>query len=575
MTTPFDTNPDNPEQPTHPMTPGLGEPTTPLPTQGFPGPSPSDPQDGANPTMPMPTPAQPQYGMLAGDAPTTAMPVVNATGGEAPISAMPQYGEAPTTAMPQYGEAPTATMPPQGAMPAGQPTHAGGPAGPGQLQPGQPQPGGVDRFYALSPQQLFSAIHDQLTTGATFTLDHEDPQAGRFACHAFDGAALTIALSPQGAAGTAVHVEATDDPNGKRTAEFLAALDQRIGAVPLAGAQNGQGAAYIAVPQAARKTSKLAVFAIIWNALFVLSSFVMGPTAWAGLIGAVLIPALLSGFAVYVTRADGKVQGRVLAWVAVGLAVLGLIVGGVSVVRSGIEDKKHDASLATTCESYTWPSSEIAQLLPEPESGKGEITSEGSDYFSIDICDIDASAYAAYVQSVQDKGFTVDYSKSNDYFNAKNEAGYSVSIHRGFDDETVMSITISAPDEDADEPADSTDDGADAGDTSDQGSADGGSGTTDNGQSSPAPSTTPSGDFKTTMDNYEAFIDEYVAFMTTYQNSDDTIGMLADYADMVQRYTELSAEIAALDDGTLGADDLAYYTEVTTRCVQKLASVGQ
>ena len=54
----------------------------------------------------------------------------------------------------------------------------------------QPQAGGntTERRYALAPQQLFRAIHDQLTTGATFTLDHEDVQSGIFAFHSFDGA---------------------------------------------------------------------------------------------------------------------------------------------------------------------------------------------------------------------------------------------------------------------------------------------------------------------------------------------------------------------------------------------------
>ena len=104
-----------------------------------------------------------------------------------------------------------------------------------------------------------------------------------------------------------------------------------------------------------------------------------------------------------------------------------------------------EASLATKCEAYSWPESDIAALLPQPKSTKGEIKSESSDYFSIEVCDTDAKQYADYVKSVQDNGFTVDYSKSADIFNAKNADGYSVSVSRDTDDETIMSITIQVP----------------------------------------------------------------------------------------------------------------------------------
>ncbi len=61
------------------------------------------------------------------------------------------------------------------------------------------------------------------------------------------------------------------------------------------------------------------------------------------------------------------------------------------------------------------------------------------------MCGTDAKQYADYVKSVQDNGFTVDYSKSADSFNAKNADGYSVSVSRNTDDETIMSITIQVP----------------------------------------------------------------------------------------------------------------------------------
>ena len=80
-----------------------------------------------------------------------------------------------------------------------------------------------------------------------------------------------------------------------------------------------------------KKTSKLAVFAIIVAAVFLLITFI-GVNSWSLLAFFALLPVLLSGFAVYTTRKDGKAQGRVLAWVAVGITVVALIVGGVGLM---------------------------------------------------------------------------------------------------------------------------------------------------------------------------------------------------------------------------------------------------
>lgn len=224
-------------------------------------------------------------------------------------------------------------------VPAGQPNVASDGATTTPMAPAtaSQRPAGApfDRVYAVSPQQLFQVIHDQLTTGATFTLDNENTQTGVFSFHSYDGVNCTLTVVPQGAAGAAIRLEATGNESAKRVDEFLAALDKRIGVAPApathgAGAATGfAGAAAPAVlapnAQGVKKTSKLAVFAIIWGVLFVLAQFVdVSGRSWGGLLFATVIPALLSGFAVYVTRPSGKVQGRVLAWVAVGITVVGL-----------------------------------------------------------------------------------------------------------------------------------------------------------------------------------------------------------------------------------------------------------
>ena len=44
---------------------------------------------------------------------------------------------------------------------------------------------------------------------------------------------------------------------------------------------------------------------------------------------------------------------------------------------------------------------------------------------------------------------------------------------------------------------------------------------------------------------------------------------------MMKRYSEFSQKVDAIDENSLSSEDSAYYTEVMTRCTQKLASVGQ
>lgn len=98
-------------------------------------------------------------------------------------------------------------------VPAGQPNVASDGATTTPMTPAtaSQRPAGApfDRVYAVSPQQLFQVIHDQLTTGATFTLDNENTQTGAFSFHSYDGVNCTLTVVPQGAAGAAIRLEAT------------------------------------------------------------------------------------------------------------------------------------------------------------------------------------------------------------------------------------------------------------------------------------------------------------------------------------------------------------------------------
>lgn len=68
-------------------------------------------------------------------------------------------------------------------------------------------------------------------------------------------------------------------------------------------------------------------------------------------------------------------------------------------------------------------------------------------------------------------------------------------------------------------------------------------------------------------------MDGYVEFMKKYEDSDDTTSMLADYESMMQQYSDWSKKFDDVDEGSLSADDQAYYLEVQGRVAQKLSEI--
>lgn len=81
-------------------------------------------------------------------------------------------------------------------------------------------------------------------------------------------------------------------------------------------------------------------------------------------------------------------------------------------------------------------------------------------------------------------------------------------------------------------------------------------------------------DFYAAMDEYELFFDEYIAFMEEYNGSDDPTIYMDDYADFINQYAKTMEALTNIDTDSLTDEELAYYTEVTTRIYGKLAESG-
>lgn len=79
-------------------------------------------------------------------------------------------------------------------------------------------------------------------------------------------------------------------------------------------------------------------------------------------------------------------------------------------------------------------------------------------------------------------------------------------------------------------------------------------------------------EFKEFMDSYETFYDEYIAFMVKYNSADssDMLGMMTDYMIYLEKYSEFTEKLDAIDESELTDAEALYYAEVTMRVSQKM-----
>lgn len=352
--------------------------------------------------------------------------------------------DAPTQFIPPTEQSvpPTQTMPPVQDVPAQTPSYN-------------------DRVYATSLQQVMQAVHDQLSTSATFTVDEENVAEGTVTFHAYDGAQFTLKASAQGVDGTAIKLDVTGDDGGTRTAEFLSVLDSAL-ALPTAAPTDAAKPRrrrtkaqkiwkILNNPQftgASGNRSKLAIAALVYSILMVLSTFAPAALEWGMLFSMAFVSLLLTFAALYVTRPGGKVTGQLFAWIAAVLTVLGFVIGSVGIVVSGALEKAAPAAAPEIeRKAFSWPKTNIGTKLPTPKSTTGGNLIEHDDMLSIDVCDTNDEQYAAYIDAVLEKGFTVDYSRSNRWFSGETKDGYSVTISRDESNKDIMSISLYGPDD--------------------------------------------------------------------------------------------------------------------------------
>ena len=250
------------------------------------------------------------------------------------------------------------------------------------------------------------------------------------------------------------------------------------------------------------------------------------------------------------------------------------LLGCLFIIPFSLSNQAHNSDRLDTVkkdfDKITWPTSELAKLIPQPSSDIGKINLDSSRYLSIDVGNTTEADFKEYAQKCSDAGFNVDYKKSDTYYIASDTNGNRLNIT--YDEDKIMCIQLRAADTADDSENSEADTAATDTDTTT---------TTDNsGSDNPATtdSTADSGsvtpELKEFLDSYESFMDEYIAFMQKYNSSSDTLGMATDYAKMLAKYAEFSKKADAYNTDEMSASDAAYYLDVMNRVNKKLADAA-
>ena len=108
----------------------------------------------------------------------------------------------------------------------------------------------------------------------------------------------------------------------------------------------------------------------------------------------------------------------------IGIVVVVLVV--VVVAAYAISTQQQAAKKAN--QTYTWPSSELAQLLPQPKSDKGEVIANSDTDLTVTVRSTEEADYSDYLQQVKGKGFTEEAKNDTNKYTAYDAEGNELEL---------------------------------------------------------------------------------------------------------------------------------------------------
>ena len=123
------------------------------------------------------------------------------------------------------------------------------------------------------------------------------------------------------------------------------------------------------------------------------------------------------------------------------LATIGIILIVLIVIAGvGTTINNHNKQVEYENQTFTWPTSGLATLLPEPATNKGQIISNSDELLDIQVHGCDEASYSAYLKQCQDVGFTVEASTNSGSYDAYDEEGNKLllSLYKSTNEMNIM-----------------------------------------------------------------------------------------------------------------------------------------
>ena len=93
-------------------------------------------------------------------------------------------------------------------------------------------------------------------------------------------------------------------------------------------------------------------------------------------------------------------------------------------------------------EAVQWTEKEIGTEIDKPEAEVIKVTLDLDDYLCFDVYGVSESQFEEYIDLCKERGYTKDADKDEDYYDAKRDDGYSVSIDYDQTD-CIMDVSVS------------------------------------------------------------------------------------------------------------------------------------
>ena len=249
--------------------------------------------------------------------------------------------------------------------------------------------------------------------------------------------------------------------------------------------------------------------------------------------------------------------------------LVGILCGMLAISTfAGCGSTKDDSKQETT--AFTWPTSELAQVIPVADISSGEVDIDSDTLLVINWYKASLDDYNDYTNQCKEAGYTVDPIEFDNYYHAKSETGYDLGIDYKEDDKEIRiqlgftSVDSTSSDDSSAPTEDATSDTTENTDSS----------TTDQSTDESTDSTGIRPEVKEFLDSYESFMNEYADFMEKYNNSNDVASMMKDYTTYMTKYADFTQKYKDLGDDDLNDEELKYYVDVQSRVTKRLIDVA-